>query len=61
VGEAISADAGLGFLIYSARYVYDTSLVLVGVFTLTALALALYGLVSRVERHTLAWQRRGRS
>jgi NitT/TauT family transport system permease protein len=61
VGEAISADAGLGFLIYSARYVYDTSLVLVGVFTLTALALGLYGLVSRVERHALAWQRRGRS
>jgi ABC-type nitrate/sulfonate/bicarbonate transport system permease component len=41
--------------------VYDTSLVLVGVFTLTALALGLYGLVSRVERHALAWQRRGRS
>jgi NitT/TauT family transport system permease protein len=60
VGEAISANAGLGFLIYSSRYVYDTSSVLVGVFTLTALALALYGLVSRIERRWLAWQRRGR-
>jgi NitT/TauT family transport system permease protein len=60
VGEAISANAGLGFLIYSSRYVYDTSSVLVGVFTLTALALALYALVSRVERRWLAWQRRGR-
>ena len=61
VGEAIRPDAGLGFVIYSARYVYDTSLMWVGVFTLTALALALYGLVSRIERHYLAWQRRGRS
>jgi NitT/TauT family transport system permease protein len=60
VGEAISANAGLGFLIYSSRYVYDTSSVLVGVFTLTALALALYTLVSRIERRWLAWQQRGR-
>jgi NitT/TauT family transport system permease protein len=58
VGEAISANAGLGFLIYSSRYVYDTSSVLVGVFTLTALALALYELVSRIERRWPAWQRR---
>jgi NitT/TauT family transport system permease protein len=58
VGEAISANAGLGFLIYSARYVYDTSSVLVGVFTLTALALTLYGLVTRIERRLLRWQRR---
>ncbi len=58
VGEAVSAQAGLGFLIYSSRYVYDTSLVLVGVFTLTALALLLYELVSRIERGFLAWQQR---
>jgi NitT/TauT family transport system permease protein len=61
VGEAVSAQAGLGFLIYSARYVYDTSLVLVGVFTLTALALGLYQLVTLIERRLLRWQRIGRS
>jgi len=58
VGEAVSAQAGLGFLIYSSRYVYDTASVLVGVFTLTALALLLYEVVSRVERRLLAWQQR---
>ena len=60
VAEGLSAQAGLGFLIYSARYVYDTSLVLVGVFTLTALALLLYELVARIERRLLRWQRTGR-
>ena len=60
VGEAVSSNAGLGFLIYSSRYVYDTSSVLVGVFTLTALALVLYEVVARIERRWLAWQRRGR-
>ncbi len=60
VGEAISANAGLGFLIYASRYVYDKSSVWVGIFTLTALALLLYELIARIERHFLAWQRRGR-
>jgi NitT/TauT family transport system permease protein len=59
VGEAISSTAGLGFLIYSSRYVYNTAGVLVGVFTLTALALLLYELVVRLERRLLAWQRLG--
>lgn len=58
VGEAVSAQAGLGYLIYSARYVYDTSLVMVGIFTLTALALTLYEIVSRIERWLLRWQPR---
>jgi NitT/TauT family transport system permease protein len=59
VGEAISSTAGLGFLIYSSRFVYNTAGVLVGVFTLTALALFLYELVVRLERRLLAWQRVG--
>ncbi len=61
VGEAVSANAGLGFLIYSATYVYNRALVLVGVFTLTALALTLYACVAQIERRFLAWQRRGRA
>jgi NitT/TauT family transport system permease protein len=59
VGEALGADAGLGFSIYSARYVYDQASVFVGIFTLTALALALYELIALVERRVLAWKRRG--
>jgi NitT/TauT family transport system permease protein len=56
VGEAISSDAGLGFMIYLARYTYDTSLVYVGIFTLAALSLILYEIVSRIERRMLRWQ-----
>ncbi|RPI93091.1 MAG: ABC transporter permease subunit [Chloroflexi bacterium] len=57
VGEAISSTAGLGFLVYSSRYVFNPAGVLVGVITLTALALALYEVVARLERRLLAWQR----
>lgn len=57
VGEAISSTAGLGFLVYSSRYVFNPAGVLVGVITLTALALALYEIVARLERRLLAWQR----
>jgi NitT/TauT family transport system permease protein len=60
VGEALNSQAGLGYMIYLARYVYDTSSVYVGIFTLTALALALYELVARIERRALRWQQIGR-
>lgn len=50
VGELIGADRGLGFLINVGRGQYDTALVFVGVFTLIALALTLYGLVTLLER-----------
>jgi len=53
VGEAISSEAGLGFMIYLARYTYDTSLVYVGIFTLAALSLSLYEIVSLIERSLL--------
>jgi NitT/TauT family transport system permease protein len=59
VGEGFGSTAGLGFLIYSSRYVYNIAGVLVGVFTLTALALFLYELVVRLERRLLAWQHLG--
>jgi NitT/TauT family transport system permease protein len=56
VGELVGSDAGLGFLINSARGLYDTALVFVAVFTLIALALVLYGFVSFLERRLLFWQ-----
>mgnify|MGYP000462787628 CR=1 FL=1 len=59
VGEFVAARAGLGFLIVTARGTFDTALVLVAVFTLTALALTLYVLVGMLGHYTLAWQRRG--
>jgi NitT/TauT family transport system permease protein len=55
VGEFVGSDEGLGFLINVGRGVFDTALVFVAVFMLIALALALYGLVTVVERRVLAW------
>jgi NitT/TauT family transport system permease protein len=57
VGEFVSAGDGLGYLVTSSRYEYNTPMVYVAVLTMTALALALYSLVSLLEWRLLAWQR----
>lgn len=54
VGEFVTSNAGLGFLINVGKNQYDTPLVLVGVITLAVMARLLYGAVSVVER----WVRR---
>jgi NitT/TauT family transport system permease protein len=56
VGEFVGSEKGLGFLISLARGLYDTPLSYVVVFSLVAMALTLYGLVSLLERRLLAWQ-----
>jgi NitT/TauT family transport system permease protein len=56
VGEFIAPDRGLGFLISVARGQYDTALVFVGVFTLVAMAVLLYGLVAFAESRLLLWR-----
>ena len=61
VGEFVSAQAGLGFLVTQARSQFNTPLVLVAVFTMTALALSLYLLISLIEHAALQWQRRSNS
>jgi NitT/TauT family transport system permease protein len=60
VGEFVSANAGLGFLISLARSQYDTPLVIVAVLTLTLIARLLYSLVSLLERRVLSWQKHAR-
>ncbi len=60
VGEFVSANRGLGYLINFGRGTYDTPLVIAAVFTLTALALLLYGLAAWLARVLLAWQFAGR-
>ncbi|NDJ62822.1 MAG: ABC transporter permease, partial [Chloroflexi bacterium] len=55
VGEFVSANAGLGFLINVARSQFDTALVFVVMITLAAIARALYGVVGLIERRALAW------
>ena len=58
VGEFVSQGSGLGYLVTSARNLYDTPLVVVAVFTMTAISLSLYGFVAYVEWRFLVWQRR---
>ena len=56
VGELVSAQEGLGFLLQLGDFQYDTPMVFVAVFTLVALALILYGLVTLLEKRFLKWQ-----
>jgi len=56
VGELVSAEKGLGFLLQLGDFQYDTPMVFVAVFTLIALALMLYGIVTMLERRFLRWQ-----
>jgi NitT/TauT family transport system permease protein len=59
VGEFVSASEGLGYLINFGRGTYDTPLVIAAVFTLTALALSLYGLAAWLEYVLLDWRENG--
>jgi NitT/TauT family transport system permease protein len=56
VGELVDADRGLGFLLQLGDFQYDTPMVFVAVFTLIALALMLYGIVTLLEKRFLKWQ-----
>ena len=56
VGELVSAEKGLGFLLQLGDFQYDTPMVFVAVFTLVALALMLYGIVRLLENRFLKWQ-----
>jgi NitT/TauT family transport system permease protein len=57
IGEFVGANRGLGFLINLSRGLLDTPLLFVALFTLVLIALGLYGLVSLLEYHFLAWKR----
>ncbi|MCB9006666.1 MAG: ABC transporter permease [Ardenticatenaceae bacterium] len=57
VGEFVQPKTeGLGYLLITARYQFKTDLVFVVLFTLAAIALSLYGLVSLAEKRLLRWQ-----
>jgi NitT/TauT family transport system permease protein len=56
VGELISSNRGLGFLIVSGATDFDTTLVFVSLTTLTALVVVINFLVGRCERWLLRWR-----
>jgi NitT/TauT family transport system permease protein len=58
IGEFIAADKGLGYMIVRAAGLFDTPRVLVGVFTIVAIALLVDRLIEAVERRALKWMPR---
>ena len=56
VGELISSNRGLGFMINSGATDFDTTIVFVGLVTLTLLVVAINLLVARAERWLLRWR-----
>jgi NitT/TauT family transport system permease protein len=57
IGEFLGTDQGLGFLINQAKGLFDTPLMFAALFTLAAISLCLYLIVTRLEHWLLAWRR----
>ena len=56
VGEFITAESGLGYLLNLGRGQFDTALVFVALLTLAFIAILAYGLVTLLEKILLSWQ-----
>ena len=56
IGEFISSEQGLGYMIVKASGLYDMATVLVGVFMLICIALVLSVAVGRLEAWLLRWK-----
>jgi NitT/TauT family transport system permease protein len=54
VGEYIASKEGLGYMIYYAGVLYDLNAVWVGIATLMAVALLMYGAIDLIERRLLS-------
>jgi NitT/TauT family transport system permease protein len=59
VGEYLGSSQGVGYLILQAEGSFDINTVMAGILVLTAFALALDALVSRVEKRLMKWQPKG--
>ncbi len=56
IGEFVSAQAGLGYLLKQAEFLYDTPLKFVALFCLMAIAALGYAAVALLERLLLSWE-----
>ncbi len=56
VGELISSNRGIGFLIGQAAGLFDTAGVFAGLVVLAAAGIVLNGGLKRLERHVLRWR-----
>jgi NitT/TauT family transport system permease protein len=57
VGEFVGAERGLGYLINLSKGLFNTPLLFASLIALSIISLALYLLVSSLERWLLAWQK----
>lgn len=55
VGEFVSAQRGLGYVILSAQGMFDTPRVFAAIFVLAAVGMILFALLARVERLLIPW------
>jgi len=58
VGEYLGSSQGVGYLILQAEGSFDINTVMAGILVLTAFALALDAVVTRVEKKLMKWQPR---
>jgi NitT/TauT family transport system permease protein len=56
IGEFISSEEGLGYMIVKASGLYDMATVFVGIIALILVALALTAVIDQVERRLLSWR-----
>lgn len=56
VAEFVAAQRGIGYLIVMANGLLDTPLMMAAIAALSAMGLALYGLIALVERRVIYWQ-----
>ena len=56
IGEFLSSNRGIGFLIAAASSRYDTARVFAGILSLLVFVPLLNAAISRVERHLARWQ-----
>ena len=55
VGEFVASTQGLGYLVKQGQNLYDMPMMFVAIITLMAIALAVYGVLTLVERRALRW------
>ncbi len=56
VGEFVGADRGLGYLINLSKGLFNTPMMFAALITLASISLALYLIVSALEKWLLAWR-----
>ncbi len=60
VGEFVASDKGLGYIIINSQYTMDSPPIFAGLMLVSLFGVALFGIVSAVERLCMPWLFRGR-